>query len=102
MVCLAAKEMNAFSSPSEMPVFVPDIIGYGRYGSVKWYVFRFDLPITLIAGARTSAGWGAPGWAGQCCSMRINIPGAGHLMTAEAPQAYVEAIIICAQYAERI
>ena len=63
-------------------------------------VFRSDLPVNLIAGARASAGWDTPVWANQYCAMRINMPGVGHLMMAEAPEAYAKAVLTCVRAVE--
>jgi len=53
------------------------------------------MPVFLIAGARSSDGWDTPLWANQMCSMRINIPNAGHLMMAEDPHAFAKAVLAC-------
>ncbi|WP_299391651.1 alpha/beta fold hydrolase [Pelagibius sp.] len=54
-----------------------------------------DLPVCLIAGGRSAEGWDTPDWANRACRLRINIPGVGHLMMAESPQAHARAILTC-------
>ncbi len=54
-----------------------------------------DLPVSLIAGGRSAAGWDVPDWANRACRLRINIPQVGHLMMAENPEAHARAILTC-------
>lgn len=56
-----------------------------------------EFPVNLIAGARASANWNTPNWANQLCAMRINIRDVGHLMMAENPNTYAEAVIACVE-----
>lgn len=58
------------------------------------------IPTGLIAGALTSSGWDVPNWANQKCLLRINIARVSHLMMAENPKTYADAVITCAKYAE--
>lgn len=61
-------------------------------------LMRSAMPVHLIAGARSAAGWDVPDWANQLCDMRINIPATGHLMMAEDPAAFANAILACLAY----
>lgn len=59
-----------------------------------------DLPVYLVAGARSAAGWDTPDWANRACRLRIDIPNVGHLMMAENPQAHARAILTCLRSGE--
>ncbi|TMV84314.1 hypothetical protein FGG78_21870 [Thioclava sp. BHET1] len=63
-------------------------------------VFRANLPVNLIAGARSAAEWDCPDWANRLCALRLNLPGVGHLMMAEAPEAYARAVQTAIRNAE--
>jgi pimeloyl-ACP methyl ester carboxylesterase len=55
-------------------------------------VMESNLPIHLISGERSAAGWDAPFWANKLCASRFNIPNTGHLMMAEDPKAFAAAV----------
>jgi pimeloyl-ACP methyl ester carboxylesterase len=55
-------------------------------------VMESDMPVFLVAGVRSAAGWDTPDWANQLCNSRINIPGAGHLMMIESPGQFADAV----------
>ncbi|WP_202233434.1 alpha/beta fold hydrolase [Actinacidiphila reveromycinica] len=44
-------------------------------------------PVHLVAGARSRAGWDVPRWALAAAAGYAELPGAGHMMTLEAPDA---------------
>jgi pimeloyl-ACP methyl ester carboxylesterase len=52
-----------------------------------------DMPVHLLAGSRSAAGWDTPDWANQMCNTRTNIPHTGHLMMIEEPQKFAEVIL---------
>jgi len=58
-------------------------------------LFDSDLPVSLVAGARSAEGWDVPQWADEKCSNRINISETGHLMMAESPEKFAKAILSC-------
>ena len=53
-----------------------------------------SLPIHLISGVRSAAGWDVPVWANDLCVSRFNIPNTGHLMMVEDPKAFAAAVMI--------
>jgi len=56
-------------------------------------VMESDLPVHLIAGARSAGGWDVPDWANDLCRSRINLPGTGHLMMVESPERFAGAVL---------
>lgn len=54
-----------------------------------------SMPVYLIAGARSAAGWDVPDWANTACTARINIPNSGHLMMAENPAMFAKSVLTC-------
>ncbi len=56
------------------------------------------LPVYLIAGSHSSAGWDVPRWANDLCRMRVNIPDTGHLMMAENPSLFASTVLNCLSY----
>lgn len=63
-------------------------------------IMRSSFPINLIAGQRASEGWDTPNWANQHCNMRVNIKDVGHLMMAENPRSYANAVLACAKHSQ--
>jgi len=61
-----------------------------------------DLPVHLIAGARSAAGWDTPDWANQLCTSRINIPDTGHPMMIENPQRFAACVVQCVVLSESV
>ncbi|UXT48455.1 alpha/beta hydrolase [Agrobacterium tumefaciens] len=57
-----------------------------------------NMPVYLIAGARSASGWNAPDWANELCTMRVNIPDTGHLMMAENPALFASTVMNCLAY----
>lgn len=51
------------------------------------------LPLHLIAGARSRAGWNVPGWVLSMAASNADIAGTGHLMMLEAPERFAGAIL---------
>ena len=48
----------------------------------------FDrVPVQLVAGARSRAGWDVPDWALKAAASYTEIPEAGHMVMLEAPDA---------------
>ena len=62
------------------------------FWSAKIAGMASDLPVHLIAGARSADGWDVPGWANDLCAVRVNVPDAGHLMMVERPRAFARAV----------
>jgi pimeloyl-ACP methyl ester carboxylesterase len=56
-------------------------------------IMESDIPVHLIAGSRSAAGWDTPDWANQLCNTRTNIPHTGHLMMIEAPKKFARAVL---------
>lgn len=51
------------------------------------------LPVHLIAGARSRSGWNVPDWVVAQAASHDMIPGTGHLMMLEAPDAFARAVL---------
>lgn len=51
------------------------------------------LRFNLLAGERSSAGWGVPTWVRRAATTDRTISGVGHLMMAEAPTRFAEAVL---------
>ena len=49
-------------------------------------------PVRLVAGERSRAGWHVPDWALARCAGFDTIAGCGHLIPAERPDAFRDAI----------
>ncbi len=61
-------------------------------------LMKSEMPVNLIAGARSSDGWDTPEWANQLCTTRVNIPSVGHLMMAECASTFAATVLMCASY----
>jgi len=61
-------------------------------------VMESNIPVHLISGVRSAAGWDAPVWANNLCASRFNIPNTGHLMMAENPKAFAAAVMAGISY----
>ncbi len=46
------------------------------------------LPVALLSGAQSAAGWHVPEWANQLCRCRLNMADTGHLMMVESPRQF--------------
>ncbi len=51
------------------------------------------LPLHLIAGERSRAGWHVPGWVVRLAASNADIADSGHLMMIEAPERFAGAIL---------
>lgn len=51
------------------------------------------VPVHLIAGARSRAGWDVPDWAVRQATSHVDIADTGHLMMLEAPERFAAAIL---------
>ena len=54
---------------------------------------KSGLPIHLLAGARSRAGWNVPDWLAHKATTDTVIPGTGHLMMLEQPQLFADAVL---------
>jgi pimeloyl-ACP methyl ester carboxylesterase len=80
---------------------VVDVTARADYIEAIHTLMASDLPVYLIAGARSADGWDVPHWGNAMCDMRINITGTGHLMMVEEPDAYARAVLTCVTFGER-
>lgn len=61
-------------------------------GFVRMLV-KSDTPVHLIAGQRSESGWNVPDWVRKLATSDITIPDTGHMMMAEDPQAFADAVL---------
>lgn len=73
-----------------------------RYLDTFNSLLQSPLSVNLIAGSRSSSEWDVPAWVNDSCSLRINMPGTGHLMMAENPASFAAAVETCIEYAEHL
>ena len=66
---------------------VAAVTGGPEYEALLRRVFE-NLPVHLVAGARSRAGWDTPDWALQMAASIDVIPDAGHLLMIEQPAAF--------------
>lgn len=66
---------------------VVEFTGRSQYEPLLRKVFQ-DVPVHLVAGARSRAGWNLPEWALGAAASYTEIPHAGHMVMLEAPEAF--------------
>jgi len=54
-----------------------------------------DIPVSLVAGAQSASGWNVPAWVRRRVSNDIVVGGASHLLMAEDPGAFADAVLEC-------
>jgi lipase len=64
---------------------VVDYTGRGEYDEMLRGVFA-SIPVHLVAGERSRAGWDVPDWALEAAASYTEIPEAGHMVMLEAPE----------------
>jgi len=77
---------------------VVDATGQSDYLDSLQRLMKSETSVYLIAGEYSADGWDTPAWANERCTMRINIPGVGHLMMAESPSKFAQSILTCLNY----
>ncbi|BDC52146.1 hypothetical protein F183_A44610 [Bryobacterales bacterium F-183] len=71
---------------------VLNVTGHPSYLDKVREVFASPVPVHLIAGERSRAGWDVPDWAlHEAASMTI-LPATGHMMMLEDPAAFAAAV----------
>lgn len=58
-----------------------------------WRGILAEKPVHLVAGSTSRAGWDVPDWAEAAAQSVTLIPDTGHLMMAEQPEAFGEALM---------
>lgn len=51
------------------------------------------MPVHLMAGGRSRAGWDVPAWALQAAASYSELPQVGHMVMLEAPQAFAQVLV---------
>lgn len=51
------------------------------------------MPVHLVAGGRSRAGWDVPAWALQAAASYSELPQVGHMVMLEAPQAFAQVLV---------
>jgi lipase len=75
---------------------VVEFTGRSQYEPLLRKVFQ-DVPVHLVAGARSRAGWNVPEWALGAAASYTEIPHAGHMVMLEAPEAFGNLLLDLAQ-----
>jgi lipase len=65
---------------------VVEFTGRAGYEQLLREVFA-RAPVHLVAGARSRSGWHVPAWALTAAASYTEVPGAGHMVMLEAPEA---------------
>lgn len=84
----AAAEALVFQPASTLQAMARAVVEYtGRadYETMLRNVFA-RVPVHLVAGARSRAGWDVPEWAHEAAASYTEIPDAGHMVMLEAPE----------------
>jgi lipase len=86
----AAADALAFQPSSTVHAMARAVVEYtGRAQYEKMLRDVFDaIPVHLVAGARSRAGWDVPGWALEAAASYTEIPDAGHMVMLEAPEVF--------------
>jgi pimeloyl-ACP methyl ester carboxylesterase len=71
---------------------VVEFTGRPGYDQLLREVFR-ATPVHLVAGARSRPTWSVPDWALAAAASYAEIPGSGHMVMLEAPQAFGEVLV---------
>jgi pimeloyl-ACP methyl ester carboxylesterase len=67
--------------------------GAANYLEIVRNLLARGLPIHLVAGARSRAGWSVPDWVAQQAASNNDIAEAGHLMMLEKPELFAQTLI---------
>lgn len=70
---------------------VIDVTGDAGYLPMLCEVFERH-PVYLLAGERSRAGWNLPDWALTQCAGQATLAGCGHMLAAERPEVFAQAI----------
>jgi lipase len=68
------------------------VTGQADYDDMLRAVFAGPIPVHLLAGERSRAGWDVPNWARAAAASEMTLPG-GHLMMLEDPAGFVAAVL---------
>jgi lipase len=85
----AAEEALAYQPATTLHAMAHAVVEYtGRpqYEAMLREVFD-RVPVHLVAGERSRAGWDVPDWALEVPTSYTEIPGAGHMVMLETPEA---------------
>jgi lipase len=86
----AAADALAFQPPTTVHAMARAVVEYTadlQYGAMLRDVFD-RVPVHLVAGARSRAGWDVPDWALEAAASYTEIPGVGHMVMLEAPVVF--------------
>ncbi|WP_419905973.1 alpha/beta fold hydrolase [Kiloniella sp.] len=67
---------------------VVEATGKPEYLELVRKLMASDMPYHLLAGENSRQGWDVPDWAANAATSNQDIPGTGHLMMAEKPEAF--------------
>ena len=85
----AALKFQPAATPRAMARAVVDYTGDLGYEKLLGDVFA-RVRVHLVAGQRSRSGWDVPRWALDAAASYTEIPGAGHMIMFDAPQALGE------------
>ena len=90
-----AQDWLAFQPASTLQAMGQSIVavtGQAAYLDGVRTVFA-QQTVSLVAGERSRPAWDVPAWAHEAAAAEVVLPGCGHLMMLEAPQAFVDTLI---------
>ncbi|CAM5455919.1 2-succinyl-6-hydroxy-2,4-cyclohexadiene-1-carboxylate synthase [Streptomyces afghaniensis] len=86
----AATQALAYQPATTIQAMARAVVGYTAntsYEQLLREVFE-RTPVHLVAGARSRGGWDVPAWALTAAASYTELPGTGHMVMLEAPEAF--------------
>jgi pimeloyl-ACP methyl ester carboxylesterase len=90
-----ADEILGYQSASTISAVARAVIeetGSPAYASRLRSVIEHGMPVYLLSGERSAAGWDVPAWMREAACASIVQPAAGHMMMLEAPDAFCDIV----------
>ncbi len=86
----SAMQALAYQPATTIQAMARAVVGYTAdtsYEQLLREVFE-RTPVHLVAGARSRAGWDVPAWALTAAASYTELPGTGHMVMLESPEAF--------------
>lgn len=86
----SAGQALAYQPAATVRAMARTVVEYtGRTGYEQMLRGVFEnIPVHLVAGARSRAGWDVPAWALSAAASYTELPGTGHMVMLEAPDVF--------------